>query len=229
MPFVWFAAYPADGMIGGYSKALMVTYFFFIPFFNSCLNYYHYWNMHFEIKDGQIANYLTKPISYLVYQAASELAYRGWQTVCVFLAMLVLYPFLQGVLQLPAPSLRLLWLIPLMLIAALSNILIANIIGLAALWTTRAEWVDHFWWMLLALAGGYLAPISFFPEFIQNLLSYTPFPLILNVPIEFFLGILPVSALPHWLALGALWIGGLLLLNIVIWRRGLRRVDLVGM
>ena len=91
IPFIWAVVYGSTNAIGGYDRQMMISYFFFIPFIQSLVTYYHYWTIHVQIKEGTMANYLTRPIGYLTFTTLGETAYRWWQTLSVILLMFIVY------------------------------------------------------------------------------------------------------------------------------------------
>ena len=152
-----------------------------------------------------------------------------------FYSKVSLYPFISSWLIRPVASRELLWLIPVIILASGLNAIMANIIGIIGIigmigfWTVQAEWIEQFWWMIVIFAAGFMAPTSFYPESIQSILSYTPFPQLLQIPVETLLGIIGPAAIIRSLVVGVLWLIALWCLSRVIWYFGIRKADTVGM
>jgi len=229
LPFVWLSVYGDASSIGGYDKNAIVSYFFYMPLVNSLLTYYTYHFMSYQIKDGAVVSFITKPIQYLLYCSIGEIAYRLWQTGTVVLLISIAYVFVGQTIIVPTLPENLVAIIPIFLTTMVMNLLFATLIGMIGFWTIQAEWIFHFWWMITTFATGYLAPLSFYPYWTQVLLYYSPFPLMMHVPLEAILGRLGAIEIIHWVVVGLVWIVILLGLNRMIWQRGVRRVDTVGM
>lgn len=228
LPFIWLHIYGTEPTLAGYDRREIVSYFFYIPLVNSLIVYFTYFTMQREIKDGYITNYLTKPIQYLVYVSCGETGYRLWQTITVLPLMAIAYIFLKDYIVLPQVAGNILVLLTIIPLSVMLNILCATIIGMIGFWTIQAEWITHFWWMITTFANGYIAPIAFYPHWASTFLSYTPFPLLVQVPIEAIMGRLTPIDVGWWSIVGLSWIIILIPLNAIVWRRGVRRLDAVG-
>ncbi len=228
LPFIWLTIYGAEENIGGYSKAMMITYFFFVPILESLTVFHNDYKMQADIKEGTIVNFALRPLSYLWYQYCMEIGYKCIGIFPSIITMIIVYPLLKNIIVLPHISLQLLWLIPIILIGGGIGFLISALIGLVAFWTTRGEWAMHLWWMILTFVGGFVAPLEFFPPSIQTIISYTPFPLLIHTPISIVLGTVDTAQLVHQAILGIVWICVLGSLNSYLYRRGIRRVEGIG-
>ena len=207
---------------------MLISYFFFIPLIEGITFHHVDNNIHEDIRKGTIVNFLIKPTRYLVYQFFIEMGYKTMGLFPPIITMLVLYPLVKNFIELPHISLSLLWIIPTLILGSLIGFLISSIIGLVAFWTTRAEWAQHLWWMVATFVGGYIDPLEFFPAAAQKLISYTPFPLLINTPISILLGTLSTPAILQQLILAAIWVLILFLITTFMYLRGIRRIEGVG-
>lgn len=228
LPFIWLTIYGSEENIAGFSKTLMITYFFCIPFVQS-LTYHHVdYEIQEDIKNGHIINFILKPIGYLPYQFFVEIGYKMVDVIAPILTMILLYPVLRSFLALPHFSLELLWFIPVVVLGSILGFLISSIVGMVAFWTTRAEWASHLWWMVSTFVGGFVAPLEFFPETAKTIISYTPFPLLIDTPVSVLLGTISRGEIIHQVLFGGMWIIGLLLVTSFMYRRGIKRIEGIG-
>lgn len=228
MPFVWLQVYGQGEVIGGFNAALMVSYFFFMPLIDIVTVSFSYDWMQIEIKEGDIIKSLVKPINYIFYNLTSELGYKPIRFIPTLLVMSIAFPFVKNYLTLPSFNWQILWLVPLLVLAYIIFFLISCLIGFAAFWTIEAYWSKHLWWILSSFAGGYLAPITFYPEIVQKILHYTPFPLLMQIPLQVLLGMLSSTQIIEKLIIGILWVIILIILVAWMWKRGVKRADIVG-
>lgn len=227
-PFIWLTVYGARETVAGFEKTALFSYYFLVPTIDIFINSWVYESIQHMIKDGTIINLIQKPINYIGYMFSRA---RGWQTSQTIITVLVsalIYLFLHSYIQLPDPSWRLLWFIPVAIVGIAVAFLFGTIIGLISFFTIEGGWIKHFWWMLTTVASGYLIPIQFFPEKLQALLAYTPFPLILQTPIFTLLNRVETVEIIFQLKVGLIWCIGLLLIVQVMWRYGNKRFDSIG-
>ncbi len=229
LPFAWLTVYGAKDSIGGFDRVMIVSYFFFMPFMSRLTAHYHNEEIQREIKEGFLAAHLVRPIPYLVYRMVQEQGYKIFQLGILLFLMVLVYPLLRDFIRLPHVGWYLLWLLPISALSLLLTGILANILGMVSFWTTQGEWVKHFWWMFSYFVSGAVAPLSFFPGAVERLLELTPFPLIIMVPLQVLLGTISSSELVRWCFVGGFWVIVLFGLNIIMWKRGVRRFEGVGM
>jgi ABC-2 type transport system permease protein len=82
--------------------------------------------------------------------------------------------------------------------------------------------------VIMEVAGGAIIPLSFFPGVLQKLLMVLPFPYMIYLPMQIYLGKIPLSGVPFEFIKESVWIMGLILLNLVIWKRGVRQYVSMG-
>lgn len=167
-----------------------------------------------EVRRGDVAYWLPRPAAYpraAFAQCLGALAVRA-----PFLALVAAGSAwaLTGAL----PNVRgLLWVFPFGLVAAavLAELYVA--LGLLSFWLTDATplyWVAG---KLMFTLGGLMLPLELYPEWIQRVAWFTPFPSLLSGPAGF---VLHGAGGAPWLLLALLAWGGLLfgLVELLFWR-----------
>jgi ABC-2 type transport system permease protein len=76
--------------------------------------------------------------------------------------------------------------------------------------------------------AGNLLPLTLFPDAWQRALMATPFAQTLDVPIRFYTGQLPVSALASTAAMQLFWIAAMILIGRNLWKYSLNRTVIQG-
>lgn len=227
-PFVWWNVYGESNDIGGITKSTMLAYFFLMPVFDSILVSWAYNNIEGDIKDGNMSSKLLQPISYLGYVFFNE---RGWiitRFIFSLIVMGIIYSLARDFINLPPLSVSHLWLIPLIPLSMALYFLFCVLTGFSAFFTTRTSWFEQGWWMIQTIACGYLAPIAFYPEWAQTVLSYTPFPLLIQTPLLVALNQLSTQDILRQMLIGVVWVIILILIIIPIWKKGMRKLESVG-
>jgi ABC-2 type transport system permease protein len=98
-----------------------------------------------------------------------------------------------------------------------------------------AFWFDNIWSLgvilrfLTSFLGGALIPLSFFPEWAQSILSYTPFPYLIDFPMKALTGSLTVSTFCINLSIAFAWLLVFRALSKFTWTKGKYSYSGVGM
>ena len=80
----------------------------------------------------------------------------------------------------------------------------------------------------MEVVGGAIIPLSFFPQILQKVFFYLPFPFLIYLPMRIYLGKIPAGEIPVEFVKELGWIIGLALLNLIIWKRGIRQYVSMG-
>ena len=217
------------GAIDGYTLAQMVSYYLVVTFVDmlTAVNEDD-WQIAADIKDGQISQFLLKPIDYLRYRFCLFLAGRLTYTGVALIPVGLFLFWHREWFVLPADPATLGWFgVSLALTAAL-QFLMSFTMALLAFWVGE---VSTFIFMMFALeyiGGGHLFPLDILPPTLSQALMLTPFPYLLFFPVQVYLGRVTGPALWQGLAVQALWV--LLAYGAArfVWHRGIRKYSAVG-
>lgn len=197
--FVWagmyimlYTAFLKDGSASDFSVRQMATYIWlqqaFFAFFNI-------WNVDKEIEEqcrlGDIATELVKPISLYSIWHAKSFAKKTAMVALRALPILVfaMMPFL-GQYQLIAPksALALVVSIITMILSVLVMLSFIMIMYGVILKTVTSDGIKTMFGLVMDFASGGLIPIPFMPEFLINILKFTPFYYMQNVTFNIYNG-----------------------------------------
>lgn len=230
--YLWravFGSKEGGATVANYTLAQMTSYYLMITIVDAftAVNEDD-WQIAGEIKDGQISQYILKPINYLAYRLclffAGRLVYLVVAAVPLFVFILSLKSYF--VLP-PSPAAFGCFLISLVMTAFL-QFFISFTMAMLAFWVLE---VSTFIFMLFAfeyLAGGHMFPLDILPPLVAQALNFTPFPYQLFFPVSIYLGRVEGAELWQGLAIQLAWVLGAYLMARVAWRRGLRKYSAVG-
>ena len=102
------------------------------------------------------------------------------------------------------------------------------LVNLAAFWTPNAKGFNRFAFIFAMFFSGFLMPLRLYPEWIQTLALWTPFPHMLNTVIEIYLGLLQGPALYQALPSPLIWVIILVVLAQVLLKTAVRRLVILG-
>ncbi len=229
--FLWIAIYRSSGsgIIGGYSTGEMVTYLLGCGLLNSfILTTAENPETSQSIQDGTLSSLLTKPFSPYAVWFARDIGGK------VFLLMLgvigylgVLFFFSEYLILFNSPSYFLFFVFA-VLLAALLQFLLFEALSLLSFWIENTYGIRFTMRVIMEVAGGAIIPLSFFPDILQKLFMLLPFPYMIYLPMQIYLGKIPVDGVPFEFLKESIWIMGLILINFIVWKRGVRQYVSMG-
>src|ERR1051326_4032169 len=232
--FLWRAIYSGrpgagDGEVAGYTLAQMTSYYLLVTIVDALTAVNEDdWQIAADIKDGNISQFLLKPIDYLTYRlclfGTGRLVYTVIAVVPVAMFILLQRKFF----VLPADWGTLGWFLVSTVMTALLQFFMSYTMALLAFWVLE---VSTFIFILFAfeyIAGGHLFPLNILPPALSQALHYTPFPYQMFFPVSIYLGQATGAALAEGLCLQALWVMAAYGLARFVWGRGIRQYSAAG-
>ncbi|MFD0695081.1 ABC transporter permease [Paenibacillus sp. GCM10027628] len=222
---LWGTTYRGEGtsLINGYSYKQMIWYLIFaeslVMAFPSLTT-----KIEQEVKNGDVGYRLTRPVSYLLFHYVSYLG-EVWVRWPINLTV----GSLLGLLLLGFPSFGWGWLGYLFM--ALGGItiqfLMNMILALCAFWLEETRGLEFVYHKLLFTVGGMMLPLEMFPEPLQRVCAWLPFQAVLyfasKTAVRF-----DGDALLRMLGIQGIWIVILTVAVTVMYRRGVRKLNVNG-
>jgi ABC-2 type transport system permease protein len=227
---LWSAAYAGNTTIGGFALDQTITYFvmlivlqFFIGAFNED------YQISEEIRNGLINQFLLKPVNYFLYRFSIYLAARLVSGMLVLIPLLLALPFIHEFIVFPLDAWRFALGLPAVLLSALIQFSIAYCFGMLTFWFLEIQGFVILSMAVEMVLGGQFFPLDLLPQGVLRVTEYLPFYYQMYFPAAIFTGRIndPLLAL-RGLAIELGWALALLLLNRLLWTRGLRRHTAVG-
>ncbi|HVO66716.1 MAG TPA: ABC-2 family transporter protein [Syntrophales bacterium] len=229
--FLWIAIYRnvGSGIIGGYSTGEMVTYLLGCGLLNSfILTTAENPETSQNIQDGTLSTLLIKPFSpYIVWFARD----MGGKTFLFMLGLIgylgILFFFREYLIPFASPGHLLLFVFS-VLFAALLQFLLFEALSLLSFWIENTYGIRFTMRVIMEVAGGAIIPLSFFPDILQKFFMLLPFSYMIYLPMQIYLRKIPLDGVPFEFLKENIWIMGLILLNFIIWKRGVRQYVSMG-
>jgi len=183
------------------------------------------WEFEREVNEGKLSPFLLQPIDPVWRHFFSHVSERFARLpfIAVLIGLfLVLYPEAAWI---PSPGVLILGLVATVLSFCLRFVM-QYTFGILAFWTERANAVEQFWYLLYTFLSGMIAPLDVFPESIQAVVLWTPFPYLIYFPANILIG-REVDLVQGFLAIAG-WSLIFLAINRWLWRRGLRQYSGMG-
>ena len=115
-----------------------------------------------------------------------------------------------------------------LVLASIMSFLIWFGVALLAFWMKTVNGVSMAVWGVVNILRGGLFPLTFFPHTVLSVLNVSPFPYLMFIPIQIFLGKISVSNALFSIGVQLFWIVILLLLVQWILSKGVRLFTGVG-
>lgn len=230
--FLWRAVFAgkSDGPeVAGYTLAGMTSYYLLVTLVDMLTAVTDDdWQIAADIREGNINQFLLKPIDYLSYRlclfGANRLIYTSIAAVPVILFILVQRRYFVPPVSLPAMGCFALATV----LTGLLQFLMSYTMALLAFWVLE---VSTFIFILFAfeyIAGGHLFPLDILPGWLAHFLNYTPFPYQIFFPVSVYLGRTTGAAVWQGLLIESCWVAIFYALARLAWRRGIRKYTAFG-
>jgi ABC-2 type transport system permease protein len=230
--YLWRSVYASkatDTSVAGYSLAGMISYYVLITIVDAftAVNEDD-WQIAADIKDGNINQFLLKPIDYLWYRLCLFFAGRAIYVVAAALPVGLFVFFERKYFVLPPDQLTGFLFVASVIMTALLQFFMSYMMAMLAFWVLE---VSTFIFILFAfeyIAGGHLFPLDILPPGLALVLKFTPFPYQLFFPVSIYLG--RSTGTERWLGLliQLTWLVVFYALARAVWNRGIRRYTAVG-
>jgi ABC-2 type transport system permease protein len=232
MLYVWHTIYVGKGsgaMVGSYTYAEMVSYYLLATIVDALTAVNEDdWQIAADIKDGNISQFLLKPIDYLWYRLCLFLSGRVAYLAVAAIPLTVFIICLHGYFVLPHDWATFILFLVSAALTALLQFFMSYTMAMLAFWVLE---VSTFIFILFAfeyLASGHLFPLDILPPFLERALYFTPFPYQLYFPVSIYMGKTTGADLAGGLAIQAGWVIAMYLLARFAWNRGIRKYAAAG-
>jgi ABC-2 type transport system permease protein len=227
---LWRAIYSGQQPgLAGYTLAEMISYYLIVTIVDALTAVNEDdWQIAADIKDGNISQFLLKPIDYLAYRFCLFATGRIVYTTVAFLPVTVFILSLRHYFVLPADAATLGWFAASLVMTGLLQFFMSYAMALLAFWVLEVSTFIFILYAFEYMAGGHLFPLDILPAGLAQVLNLTPFPYQLYFPVSIYLGRATGAALYQGLAIQALWVALAYVAARVMWSRGIRKYAAVG-
>jgi ABC-2 type transport system permease protein len=230
--YLWKAIYagkkPGD-LVGTYTFAQMVSYYLLTTIVDALTAVNEDdWQIAADIKDGNISQFLLKPIDYLWYRFWLFLSGRMTYLAVAAIPLAIFILCLKQYFVLPANWSTLgLFLISTVL-TALLQFFMSYTLAMLAFWVLEVSTFIFIVFAFEYIASGHLFPLDILPAWLERVLYFTPFPYQLYFPISIYMGKTAGLELARGLAVQFLWVTAMYALARFAWNRGIKKYSAVG-
>lgn len=228
LSFLWKEIYTSKDIIQGFSLDEMLSYILIARFVTLIITPEFLFDVMGEIQNGEIQNYICKPISYIKYWFAKSVGNKTRNMIWCLISMIILFLFFSDTYKF---HISLLEIMLFLFILSLSFVLyfeIVMLVSLLSFWFYEiSSWYYTVTFAIEYLAGG-LFPLDLFPPNIQNICNILPFKLLIYYPVNILLNGFRNNDLFWTISVYLLWIMLFSILLKIVWRKGTKHYELIG-
>lgn len=189
--YLWKAIFLTKAQIGNYTLEEMLGYFILVQMIMSFV--FSHIGFHYarDINNGDLANFLHRPISYPLYKFVYELGTNVARTlvgISIYLLIIFLFPknfvFHLSWIQVPLATISL-------FLSFVINYCLVAMIGMMSFWFNETSRLVYIYFSLVTIFSGLTIPLDLFPEKFFNFLRFTPFPYTFYLPVKILQNIHP--------------------------------------
>src|SRR5712672_2320158 len=197
--YMWRTIYQGKGtgaMVGSYSLAQMISYYLLLTIVDALTAVNEDdWQIAADIKDGNISQFLLKPIDYLVYRLCLFFSGRVTYIAVTAIPLALFILCLKKYFILPPNWTALGSFFISVVMTAMLQFFTSYAMAMLAFWVLE---VSTFIFILFAfeyLASGHLFPLDILPPALERVLAFTPFPYQMYFPTSIYMGKITGDAL----------------------------------
>lgn len=226
----WLALVTSNQTIGSYSQTILLTYIFTAAFLRNLVFSNASYSACMEIANGDLSNYLIKPLHYFLNWFAQDLADKALNLSFFAFEILALYFILRPQIVLPASFSQFIYFLILSGLAAVLYFFFSFLVSTFAFWHPEHNgWPLRFLFiMLLDVLSGASIPLDIFPPAIVQIFKFLPFGYLIFYPTQVWLNRLSPPEIPGILGITFFWVIVFYLLVKLVWRRGLLNYGAYG-
>lgn len=213
----------------GYNRAEILTYVFGLILIRSIVLSIRSIDVAGEIARGDISNLLLKPISYFKYWFTRDISSKALNFFFAVGEITLLYLLLQPNFFLQKNLVIFCLFLISLVFAVVLYFLLVFLFSQPTFWYPHQAWGFIFLLIILVdLLGGGVFPLDILPSDVQKIVYFSPFPYLLFIPIEIYLGKLSFLKTLVFLAISLAWVLVLIFVNKRIWTLGVRSYSAEG-
>jgi ABC-2 type transport system permease protein len=225
--FVFLAVYRHRDDVGGFDVVETLTYVWLTQALIAAVQVFGWPELALRIKSGDIATDLARPVHPLRVGLAFDLGRAFYHVLFRGIP-----PFVLGALvfEVTVPMDALVWL------AFLVSLVLAIVVSYAfrTLYNMSAFWLlDHRGTTMLAASAiaifsGLYVPLQFFPDWLETFARATPFPALVQIPVDIFVGQARGGEIAAELAIQTAWAAAMFALAHAVFAAGTRKLVVQG-
>ena len=225
MMLIWIGL-AEDGPVGGYTAPDFAAYFLTVFLVRQATVVWVLWDLDREIRLGELSPKLLRPLDPYWEHVVGNLAEKTLRVPVVLVPVALGLWWAGARLDLSPVNL----LIFMFTLAGAWAIRFNQqySFGLLTFWFDQVLGLEQTYFALYIGLSGALIPLELFPDAVRAAIAYTPFPYMIDFPVQVLLGKVAGAELWRGVAAQGVWVLAFAGLRLLLWRQGLKRYGAVG-
>lgn len=217
----------AGGTVAGYDRASLSTYAWVSQGLIAVVVIFQWTELAERVRTGDIAVDLARPVDLQLAWLAADLGRAVWALLSRAVVPIVFGALFFG-FHWPDDPTALLLLPVSLLLAVCASFGGRFLLNLTAFWLTEIRGLVLLYVLVAGLLGGHLIPVQLFPHWLQVLAYATPFPAMMQSPLDLVTGQATGAEAALEVLVQLAWTVGLLLAGRVVLARATRKLVVQG-
>ncbi|MCX8091751.1 MAG: ABC-2 family transporter protein [Verrucomicrobiae bacterium] len=224
-----YAAKGGDATVATYTLAEMISYYLLITLVDALTAVNEDdWQIAADIKDGNISQFLLKPVDYLWYRLGLFVAGRVAYVAVAAVPLLCLVLALRQYFVLPPDAATFACFLVSLVLTALLQFFLSYATAMLAFWVLEVSTFIFILYAFEYIASGHLFPLDLLPPALERALFFTPFPYQLYFPVGIYMGKVTGAELAQGLLIQLGWVLAAYAAARWAWARGIRHYAAAG-
>lgn len=223
--FLWDTIFSDPGrVVFGYDKARILTYVLGVLIIRALVFSARSVDVPSEISEGNLTNYLLKPINYFKYWAIRDASSKFLNIAFSVVEILFLIFVLKVNLFVQTNFVYIFGFVLSLVVANILFFVIRFITSSITFWAPELAWGSQFLVLMILteFLSGSMMPLDILPEAVQKVLYFTPFPYLLFFPLQVYLGKIPINIMFQGIMISGAWCVALYFIMRLIWLSGIK-------
>lgn len=226
--FLWFSILPKGSTFGSYSQSLLLTYILGTSIVSSIVFATLTFQIGDEINQGNLSNYLIRPVNYLNFLFAKDIGDKATNLFFSTIELSMLFLILRPPFFLQTNLFYILGTIVCISFAIVINYFFNLLIGFVGFWSSEV-WAPRFiFFIAISFFAGGLFPLDILPKPLFLVSEILPFQYMLYFPLKIYLGQLGFLQVIEGFGISAIWVLALYFICQFVWKLGLRQYTAQG-
>jgi len=229
---LWRTIYSTKGggaTISSYTLAQMIFYYLIVAVVDALTAVNEDdWQIAADIKDGNISQFLLKPVDYLWFRLCLFLAGRLTYMAVAFIPLTLFILYLREYFVAPADGAAFGLFVVSLGLTALLQFFLSYMMAMLAFWVLEVSTFIFILYAFEYIASGHLFPLDILPPALERVLYFTPFPYQLYFPVGIYMGKTTGAELARGFVMQILWVLAAYGAARFAWRRGIKKYAAVG-
>jgi len=225
----WSGAIKNTNSNASWNMSTIATYYFLLTIMGAMLNSHIEEDVAvFDIQQGDLVRYLTRPFPYYWIKFIEEIPYRILQGSYGILLVIAFSFFYKNYITISNNPIILLLSSLIMILAFFLTFTLKMNLGLSAFWFTDSRGFFELITIVLIIFSGGIMPLYLLPHGMQTISSILPFAYTAYFPILSLQGVFSYAQLIRIIGIQCLWLAVFLIINRIMWKQGIKQFTSFG-